>query len=184
MYCPRPGKLRRVPQGVRRFLGHFSGKRQQTAQSFHAYKAPNALQGIGQDLRGDGVAALPHLGPEDLQVFPLRIRVLPSVEGSLLPVDISVERVSLRIPVVGVLAAGLVDEGVDLRHGPAVCDGVQLFTGGVQNLVVVVLHCLFSGVGRSLFPAAGGQQQSQGKDTGDYMSFHGCLLCFSVGGVR
>ena len=60
----------------------------------------------------------------------------------------------------------------------------QLFTGGVQNLVVVVLHCLLSGVGRSLFPAAGGQQQSQGKDTGDYMSFHGCLLCFSVGGVR
>ena len=111
MYCSRPGKLRRVPQGVRRFPGHFSGKRQQTAQSFHAYKAPNALQGIGQDLRGDGVAALPHLGPEDLQVFPLRIRVLPSVEGSLLPVDISVERVSLRIPVVGVLAAGLVDEG-------------------------------------------------------------------------
>ena len=99
-------------------LGHFSGKRQQTAQSFHAYKAPNALQGIGQDLRGDGVAALPHLGPEDLQVFLLRIRVLPSVEGSLLPVDISVERVSLRIPVVGVLAAGLVDEGVDLATAP------------------------------------------------------------------
>lgn len=98
-----PRQTAPVPQGVRRFPGHFSGKRQQTAQSFHAYKAPNALQGIGQDLRGDGVAALPHLGPEDLQVFPLRIRVLPSVEGSLLPVDISVERVSLRIPVVGVL---------------------------------------------------------------------------------
>ena len=61
---------------------------------------------------------------------------------------------------------------------------VMKISGGVQNLVVVVLHCLLSGVGRSLFPAAGGQQQSQGKGTGDYMSFHGCLLCFSVGGVR
>ena len=79
------------------------------------------------------------------------------MEGGRLPVDIGVEGRSLRAPVGGVLAAGLVNQGVDLRYRRVICDGVQLLSTGVQNLVVVVLLCLLGGVVRVLPSAAGGQ---------------------------
>ena len=52
----RPGKLPRVPQGVCRLLGYFRRECQQASQALYVDGVSHALQGVGQDLRGDGIA--------------------------------------------------------------------------------------------------------------------------------